>query len=644
MRVGIQRVIGAAAVGGVLSAMVMVGAAPPASAQTGDGGQVADAPTLSLTSLGADSDLALYGFQAAQTVTVPVPKGLTPSALTADLELPPYVGGGTLIVTQDNRTLSRVELLATDTTPITIPLTGARVVNDAVTFTVGSRLLPEEGECLYNPLVPLQLTDAAIAYTGKEIAPDVVADFLPSVLQRMTIFIPRKPTIAESDAAVKLTTAVVSRYGKQNTDVDVAPLADNGVAPASKPLERNVVIREKGDAAASLQGSTSGVPALVITGEGGDLANQVSMLTDALSEFALAPKAVAGPTTSSATPQPTDATLRDLGQPGVSATAFKPNVVVGVDQTELGRPVRDVHVQLKGSYTPLPSTVGGQVVVSIGDEPVDRWATDSTGVIDRSIDIPNSALTRDTQLSVAIEIAGNTGQCGEFQPVTLRIDDSTTVSGSPVKPTEPVGFQSIPQALMPRADVGVERGSFDGTARAVAIVEGLQRLSGPRIDTDVVSLQDAIDSDVPAVLVSDGNWRSDKVLPPVRAAADGKLDVERAGGGGTASLTLDPDLRFASLQVGRVGNRTVLFATSQNAPKELDSLLAWLDSDARRWSLLQGTALIAQPGHDPVDVNAETVQPPASQTGTSALWWVAVGVGVVIACAVSALMLRRRRT
>src|SRR6185503_17281852 len=126
---------------------------------------------------------------------------------------------------------------------------------------------------------------------------------------------------------------------------------------------------------------------------------------------------------------------------GVNATAFKPQVVIGLDQTRLGRPVRDVRVRLQGSYTPLPSTVGGQVVVSVGGETIDRWAADSSGAIDRWVSIPQPKLQRHTNLSVAVDIAGNTGQCGEFQPVTLTIDGATAIDSTPADPPEPAGFQ-----------------------------------------------------------------------------------------------------------------------------------------------------------------------------------------------------------
>ena len=86
-----------------------------------------------------------------------------------------------------------------------------------MTFQLHSRLSPTEGECLYNEAIPLQLADAAIDFTGTEAPPKVVADFLPPVLERMTSFIPRSPSQAESDAAVGLTTAVVARYGRQKS-------------------------------------------------------------------------------------------------------------------------------------------------------------------------------------------------------------------------------------------------------------------------------------------------------------------------------------------------------------------------------------------------------------------------------------------
>jgi hypothetical protein len=136
------------------------------------------------------------------------------------------------------------------------------------------------------------------------------------------------------------------------------------------------------------------------------------------------------------------------------------------------------------------------------------------------------------------------------------------------------------------------------------------------------------------------------VVPPVHSSTDGTVEVQRVGGGSPATLTLDPAKPFASLQAGRSGSKSVLFATSENAPDELDSLLDWLGGDERRWSALDGTALISLPGSDPVTVDAEAVAPPESahQADANPVWWIAAGVGVVIGASLAALAIHRRRS
>ena len=264
-----------------------------------------------------------------------------------------------------------------------------------------------------------------------------------------------------------------------------------------RPLERNVVIREGSDAAVSLRGGDGGVPALQITGSADELANQVRLLSSDLSQLALSSKVVTGPINSTPSAPANPTTLRDLGQPGATATAFKPQVVIGVDQTRLGKPVRDVRVQLKGSYTPLPSTVGGQIVVSADGETIDRWTADSSGTIDRSVSIPQSELQRYTNLSVAVDIAGDAGQCGDFQPVTLKIDDSTTIDSSPADPPDPAGIP-IGSSGADAQSAGRHRTGIVRRHRSrCSIMEGLQRISGPRIDTEVVPLASAVDSGSP---------------------------------------------------------------------------------------------------------------------------------------------------
>jgi len=68
----------------------------------------------------------------------------------------------------------------TDQVPITIPLSGVSVVDNAITVILRSYLVPIEGYCL-DPANPLRLINANVRYAGMETAPRTIADFLPPV-------------------------------------------------------------------------------------------------------------------------------------------------------------------------------------------------------------------------------------------------------------------------------------------------------------------------------------------------------------------------------------------------------------------------------------------------------------------------------
>lgn len=622
---------------------------PTARSQPPDATGVSAAPTLPLAQLGGLSNLAFYGIQGTEILNIPVPPGLEPVALNAITQLPVNVRSATITVMQDDRTIARVDVAPGDAAPIVIPLVGAEIVDNAVSVTLRTYLLPLDGYCL-DPTNPLRLSDGNVAFGGVEQAPTAVADFLPPVLRSLTIFVDADPSQAESDAAVRLAAAVAAHYGAQYPDISVAPLADGQAGPPepSAPLQRHIVIREGADVGVSLMGST-GVPALLIGGPPDQLANQSRLLTSDIDRLALASKAVAGPLSSTPQLPGNETTLRRLGQPGVNATALSPQVGIGLDQTRMGRSAHGVRIHLRGSYTPLPQSVGGQLVATVAGDTIDRWPADSTGTIDRWVDVPDDVLARYTTLALRLDISGGTGRCGEFQPLTLTIDGDSPVLSSPAQPPVPGGFQSVPQSLMPRTAVGIG-GGFDDTRRAVAIMVGLQRLSSLPIDTAVMPLKDAVADASPAILISATGWSEERITLPVAADADGELTVERADAPGeTTTLTLDPALGFGSLQVARDGERTVLVATSREAPDQLDALLDWLGQNPRRWSNLDGTALIGAPGRQPVVFNTDAAMQPQPQAVTSAgrPWWIwaaVAAVAAVVALAIALIMLRRRRT
>lgn len=607
----------------------------------------AASPVLGLQMLGANSTVSFYGVQGTETLTIPVPSGLQPAELTALVEIPVNLRVGTLTVSQDDRTISRMSLPDGDRAPITVPLAGVNVVDNSVTVVLRSYLVPLEGYCL-DPTNPLRLTDAAIRYDGAENPPATVADFLPPILRKLTVFIPPRPLNIESDAAIRLATAVVARYGKQNPEIAVVPLAADQAGPPEPPapMERQIVIREGAEVAVALRGD-SGVPWLLISGPPNQLVNQARLLSSDVSRLAVSSKAVVGPLKS--VPQlPADVTtIRQLGQPGVNATALDPQVSIGLDQTRLGRSVRNVRVHLRGTYTPLPSSVGGSVVVAINGETLEQWPTETSGVIDRWVDIPNRLLQRYTNLGVAINVAGNTGPCGEFQPITLTIDGDSPVESSAADPPLSAGFQSMPQALMPRIEVGVGQDAFADTRRAMSIMVGLQRMSALPMDTVVMSLKEAIDSPNPAVLISAGGWSDQRVTLPVNASESGELKVAGVDGShDETTLTLDPAQPFGSMQTVFDGRRTLLIATSNGSPEQLDALLGWLDAVPVRWTRLTGTAVLAPAGRDPVTfgaANPEEVASFAEDGKRLPYLWIGAGIVAVVAVGAGLIWWRSRQ-
>lgn len=106
----------------------------------------------------------------------------------------------------------------------------------------------------------------------------------------------------------------------------------------------------------------------------------------------------------------------------VSAVALAPQVSLGLDQTRMGRPAKNVRVHLIGSYTPLPAGVSARLLAIVGGETIDTWQVDERGLIDRWPDVPDRLLQRYTTVGISMNVAGNTGRCGEFQPLTLTID------------------------------------------------------------------------------------------------------------------------------------------------------------------------------------------------------------------------------
>jgi hypothetical protein len=193
--------------------------------------------------------------------------------------------------------------------------------------------------------------------------------------------------------------------------------------------------------------------------------------------------------------------------------------------------------------------------------------------------------------------------------------------------------------------VGIGPDAFADTVRATALAVTMQRLSALPIDTVVTSVDEALAGRLPAIVIAADGWRHPDVRLPI-SIENGSLTLDGIEGSGeSTTLTLDPDLKYGALQAFFDGHRSLLVATSNGAPAQLDELLRWMSADPKRFSALDGAAVVAAPGQQPVVVGPQpgvAAAPAASSTGAWIRW--AGGAVLMAAAAGAALLIRRRRT
>lgn len=639
--------------------------------------------------LGSSGSIPFEVFRnvASANLSFNVPTGMTPKELRATLELPVDLRFGSLTVRLGDKTISQVNLpprreirpanpgaqpSAADGTPtpqptptgevpaleptmqeIVIPLTGTPVYGSWVSLSLTMTALGPDNYC-WDSLTPIRLLNGSISFDGKETPPTSVAKFLPGVLRAATIAVPNNPSRAESDAAVQLAAEITMRYGGQSPSISVVPLSDGATAlPPSRPLERQFIIREGPETGISLVGPD--VPALLISGPGPELTNQVRLLGDEALQYALESKVIAPKTDLKQELVPDKTTLKELKLNGLKGEDLWPRVRIELDQTKFGHPIDSFRVHLMGSYTPLPDNFGGEVLVMADSTVIDRWPTEPKGIIDRWVAVPHELINRSTNLSVTVHTDGDPGHCGDYLPMDLRIDEASEVEATPsVPPTAPYppGFQSLPQTLMPRVTFGIGADTFGDTARAADIAAGLQQMSSAiPLATTVTSLKEALESPDPAVLVSSDGWDDKNIGLPFSVDKETVTVQATDPAGEAVTLTVEPAMLYGSLQTVFDGNRTLLVATSNGAPQQIDQLLQWLNGERGRWQGINGRALISTAGssepvtvpNPPADLSTPTGGGTGSHSTADLIWTVAGGLAGLAVIGALFIVFRTRR-
>ncbi|GHP17921.1 membrane protein [Rhodococcus sp. NKCM2511] len=614
-----------------------------ASAQPGDQDQptAASADELSRFTfpelgLGQSTTVDLTGPRT--RVTVPSPAGAVPSTLNAVLTTPAWLDRGWVDVESDGRPITRIALDgAAPTTPVSIPLAATRTVDGVIPLDLIPSVIPDDRYCPDPDSDAVRLIDATVDYSGAPAVPGTIADFLPVLLRKLTLFVPATPDRETITAATTVATSVVHHYGAQPVQVEVRPDSELQGAVPDGSFERSIVLTKNSDAGAELiYPVEQAPPRLYLAGTGSDLTDQARLITSDLSQIAIGTSALAGPGAPQARLAPDSITLDDLGIGAVSGTGGSTATAsVDIDQTRLGRSAGSVSVHLIGSYTPG----AGSVRASVDGSPLEVWEADDTGRLDRWIDIPDTALSRVGTLDVSVDhpSASSGSSCAAAAETTVTVASSTLVRSTDSSSPVPLGWRSMPQALMPQFDIALADESYAGVVRAVTLAIGLQRLSSLPLDPEVVSMEQALDGSAPAVVISPVAELPDSVTLPLSSVDETTFRItDPEAAGGATELTVDIAEPLATMQVTSVRSNAVLVASWNSAPDELDGMLSWLDADPARWFALNGDILFAAQNTEPMSLSSSALSgadaaAAATDDGTSdRMVVVVVGVGLAV--------------
>lgn len=612
-------------------------------------------PSLPLSALSSSDDIAVPNFAKELPLAFDVPAGTVPQSLSGTLQIPAEFSGGVVEFYDGDRLFHTLRLEVNDSRAhIEVPLQSVPVEDGRATFWLRAMLDPVNNQWCYEKQ-EVRFLDGNVTFEGATINPAVVADYFPSVLRALTIYVPENPSEAVQEATLEVATSLDSVYRRSGLDVNVETLPTGTDAPPTRPqdFERQIVLvdeaTESNTQKTELVNPGQDNAFLRLNGNADELYDQARLLTDATLPLAVDTEVTASGFGDVPNLSTDVATLQELGITQLtSESVAHTSVTLGIERSRLRTYSQSMDLHITGTYTPLPPQNAGQITFSIGDTVLDSLTTDDTGIIDREFNVPGDLVNRYTAIVVEFTSTGDVN-CGVTQPVGLNIDSDSLVTSQHSDVPVLNGFRSLPQSFQPRVDVAFADPSVQELSRAVSVVLGIQSMSSQRIRPHLVNWDEAVASERPTIFIDAAGAKTDQV--PSYLAQQGqtleitsKNDQNADGEQLTRSLQTNAALVVGSIQAvwDADKKRTVIVASSQDNPADLDALISWMGEDRERWSDLNGDLIVKVRDREPVQLT--TVEAP-DQPGRSATAFIAIGVSlVVIALIVAAVVSVSRRS
>lgn len=550
-------------------------------------------------------DVQLKGQIATSEVFVPVPRGLQPLMMTATVTVSPDVGGGYLEVRQADDTLAtfvidRRKHLRGEA--ITIPLVDTTVTRDMLALTFYARIRTADNACESAVIgTRVTLERSVVTFGGAADAPTSIGDFLPPVLDHLSIWIPPAPTEAEAGAALRIATAAVARYAGQNARV---ALYGGTRLPAAQdtPFSRVIVVRRNGSAGARLIRSGRG-PVLTFSGPADVLDRTSRTFAGGMSPLAIGTELQALMIDEDAPFTGDRYTFEALGFRQLQATGVgRIEIPMAFSQYGLGGSVRGLTFRLSGAHTPVASGAHATLGVLVNGVLVRAVELTHTGRFDATLEIPSHLIQRDNSAAIRVDYAPDDGVCIlGIHPFTIQISPRSTIDVSRGEGVNE-GFLRYPQALGGGFDVAFDRLTLTHTRIALDLLTSLQKLAGSPLQPTVTSWRRAREGKRTAVLITSDPAKARGLDPPLDPDPFRVVDA-----GGRVVLSAKSDAPFAVLEAFRARNRDILLLAAKRGLPLMQDLAAGLREEGGGsgggWFGLTGDVLVQPELGSPVNMN-----------------------------------------
>lgn len=597
-------------------------------------------PPIGWAQLGMADRMELIGANQPAESAIPVPDGVGPGTLIGRIGSVVNLDGGRVDVVDGRGTVLGSFPAPADgrTVPFSVNIAPAQIVEDRARVSFVLREPNRDANSCTQPPA-LTLTQLANTFTGPTPDPESVADFLPGYLDEIVIRIGTDPTAFEQQAALDLVAELTHLYRPMPVRIDVTTAAE---LPPAGGARRVIEIRDGAAPAISVTRGGSPAAALLITGTGEKLLDQVRLFTDQRMKLAQSPSAAVVSADMQPEVSSTIKTFDQLGITGQTSVLGSTVLYAGFDVSAFGvGPVTRADVHIKAKYTPV---VGGEasVLIRSAGTVVATHPLDESGTLDVHATIPAETITSNVGLALELRYIPRQECAPLSDRMTFALDPQSTVSVTPGDNNRG-GFPVLPMAFTPDFDVTMSSPDRIGYAAQAINLMGQQTamLLRPRL----ASFEDVIGSRTALLAVVEGPELA-KAGMAAPLAADG---ADRLTVGGSTTTGVDFRGPVSSLQAFNDNGRTVLAVSGGGDWSLLEDSFAYIRELPQRWASLSGDVVATGAAGETVNLTVSQGGPMAHQPAPSAGWQVwgwlsAAAVGLAVLAAGVILAVRQRRS